>query len=243
MTIPDLPDNYPWLPGSERFPVGDIGELAPRLGSPVTYDRRGEVLWYDIFERGVAGWTEETGGNDGTVRVTADRPLIGGFAALLSTPSSAGVNIAMTRYLNPSKVGKWGIEVAFAPITIFDTFDIEMNWIDGTNIWYGSIRVDHDAEDVSYLTTLTTWTKIADLEMIPMATVMYNRIKLVCDFESENFERIMINQTEYDLTDIAMLKRTSALGPYSNLNLSLNGNINLVRQMKVDSVIITSNEP
>ncbi len=243
MTIPDLPDNYPWLPGSERFPVADIGELAARMGSPVTYDRRGEVLWYDIFERGVAGWTEETGGNDGTLRVTADRPLIGAYAALLSSPSSGGVNVAMTRYLNPAKVNKWGIEVAFAFTTVFDYFVIEMNWIDGTNIWYGSIKVDHDDADVSYLTTLTTWTKIADIEIITLAAGMYNRIKLVCDFDSGNFERIMINQVEYPLSDVAMLKRTSALGPYSNLNLSFYGNINNVRTMKVDSVIITANEP
>jgi hypothetical protein len=243
MTIPDLPDNYPWLPGSERFPVGDIGELAARIGSPVTYDRRGEVLWYDIFERGVAGWTEQTGGNDGSVRVTADRPLIGGFAALLSSPSAGDEQIAMERFLNPAKVNKWGIEVAFAFTSVFNTFDIELNWIDGSNVWYGSIRVNYANEDVSYLKTLTTWSKIADLEIITIAQGMYNRIKLVCDFDSGKFERIMINQTEYDLSEVTMLKRSSSSGPYANLNLVFNGNIGNVRTMKVDSVIITANEP
>jgi len=58
--MPDAPDWYKYLPGSDRYILEDMGELAARLRSPITYDRRGEVLYFDMMEHGLAPYfTEE----------------------------------------------------------------------------------------------------------------------------------------------------------------------------------------
>lgn len=241
--MPDAPDGYTYRGVAERHILGDLAELGVRLGSPVTYDRRGDVLWYDTFDRGVGAWHEDTLGNDGTVRVTADLPLIGGFACKLSSPSVGNVYIGMTRYLNPAVVNKWGVELAVAFTSIFDNFIISLDYMDGADAWYSAIKIDHDDAEVLYRTGATSYVKLCDIEIIPVATVMYHRFKLVADFANGNYQRILVNQNEYDVSTVSLHTGTPSLGPYSHINLLLTGNINNVRTVKVDSVIITANEP
>ncbi|GAG01299.1 unnamed protein product, partial [marine sediment metagenome] len=68
----DMPDDYKWLPGSTRFPLSDIGELAVRLGSLCSYDRRGEVIFIDDFGHGVNGYVLSHVGTGGKILVTGE---------------------------------------------------------------------------------------------------------------------------------------------------------------------------
>ena len=49
------------------FPVTDLGELAARLGSIVSHDRRGDVIWLDGFEDGLDKWQPTTSGSGAAV--------------------------------------------------------------------------------------------------------------------------------------------------------------------------------
>ena len=55
------PDYGTQGPVSTVHSIQDLGELAVRLGSIVTFDRRGNVLWLDGFDSGIGAWSK--GGN------------------------------------------------------------------------------------------------------------------------------------------------------------------------------------
>ena len=71
------------------FPVTDLGELAVRLGSPVAYDRQGNVIYTESFENGLAGWDTDTSGAGASVDVSFGRGVHGAWAGRLVAGSDA----------------------------------------------------------------------------------------------------------------------------------------------------------
>ncbi|GAI56753.1 unnamed protein product, partial [marine sediment metagenome] len=63
------------------YRLADMGELAVRLGSIVTHDRRGDVIWMDNFDSGIAKWYQFASDDDGLVEWSAERSRSGGFSA------------------------------------------------------------------------------------------------------------------------------------------------------------------
>src|SRR3989304_7205960 len=111
MTLPsDMPDDYPWLVGGRRSLLLDQAELAARIGSFNVYDRRGQVIWFDHFQSGIAPWLRFEHGTGAAVLLENGLTYIGGFALKLRA-GGAGAGIAgIEHFFAPAEINRWGVE-------------------------------------------------------------------------------------------------------------------------------------
>jgi hypothetical protein len=91
----------------------DFDELAARLGSPVSYDRRGDVIFIESFEHGDGMITWATGGAGSTAGLSLARARTGHFSAALYTPSVANAYAHLTRRGVYPAVSPLGAEISF----------------------------------------------------------------------------------------------------------------------------------
>lgn len=246
MTIPqhwDMPDDYPWLPGSARYPMVDMGELAARLGSPVTWDRRGEVLF---IERGLSGWNAwqkiETG-SGGLLQPDTAYAYSSPYSLLIQPGLEAGAQLGVYRDFKPQRYGKLGLEWCFYPgvIAHYIVFTIE----------YSQAGLKHDAKIVFDTTakTMSYWSSagaLVVLDTVDLSTI-YNGdafyLKLVLDVESNMYERVLFNDRFYSLSGIAVRNYTTSTNHRFWVGCYIQPDLAETKRMWLYHFILTGNEP
>ena len=214
MPLPlDMPDDYLWLPGSGRSTVGDLGELAVRMGSPITYDRRGSVYWYDKFENGLAQWNAVISGVGGSAIISADYTLRSHYSAKLTAGSTIGHLVELQKFINPSILSNYGFEASFSIVSNIEKVDLEFQYQDGTIQYVGNLRADYINDRLQYLNSASTYVTLADDAALPQNPYFFTTMKLVIDVIDKNYVRAQLAQNEFDLTGIPL--KTSALSSSS----------------------------
>lgn len=243
MAQKDLPDNYPWLPGSTRYPLADLGELAARLGSPVTYDRRGEVVWYDIFENSLSPWNTSALGTGAVVEaVTTDTDLEGKAAKL--TGGSDGVRTAtLTRRFSLTSLQKVGFEVSvYYTTTGFEHILLDVARYDSVNLHWGAIRI-LGTNSQEYLDSDNNYTEFATETVWGSTAPIYHNLKLVVDMDNDEYVRFLYDETEYDLSSIAIRSQASAVEPQHVIQFTVKSADGQNDIVQVGRAIVTGNEP
>ncbi|GAJ22875.1 unnamed protein product, partial [marine sediment metagenome] len=129
--------------------LSDMAELATRLGSIVTFDRRGDVAFLDDYESGIEKWVEShaEGTEWGTVGLSARAAESGSFSTKLVTKGTVdgyAQVIYTLPYWNPIN-GRLGVEIKFTLPSNLMRFDMSLfiqSW-EGY-IWAG---VEYDSWD------------------------------------------------------------------------------------------------
>jgi hypothetical protein len=237
------PDWWGSEPGETTFQVQDVGELAARLGSIDTWDRRGNVIWLTSFENGLAGFGGDGEGPEGSgLRLSAKAPYSGAYH--LDNYSGAGnTGAACSKVLPfavPSGIGFEGVFSYPAELTQFvwrlDTYD-------------GSLRTRFALRYTPATTTLevqtgaTTWTLLSNNVQIQAGLGYYNHIKLVGDLTTGKYSYAIVNDYPFDLSAYDGVAEAAAvapkLNPYVISTFSPAGGYSVY----IDDVIITQNEP
>jgi len=238
----DMPDDYKWMPGSSRYVLEDMGELAVRLGSPSRFDRRGEIIWMDDFKSGTAGWWTYGSGTGYEVYVDNQITLQSPFCVVLTAGSDASQYAEIRKFFSAEVVGRAGIEFAVAFDTEFDFLYIELWEGDGNTHVKGKLAIYdtggvinvYDADDVSH--------EIGSGFSYGEPTQQYHLIKLVVDFYTGMYVRLVIDQNSYDLSDISLFTEDAADNPSHRVYLYLFGREGENDACRVGHAILTGNE-
>lgn len=241
----DYPDGgFP--SGAGAFPlVGDLAELAARLGSPDTYDRRGNVIFADDFRHGDVSWENIEGEGDGEVAVVAADSYQGPFCLRITSGDEAGVDQSTVVYKNISagNVSKYGLECSVRFYVAWDNFRLRMDRRDGTTSYAAEIRLSYADDEIQYLDSDSNYTKIAALAGVAKAVGQYHTVKLVVDFEENTYYRLLIDEVEYDLSAYDVESSGDANEPSFYIAITLVGRDGTNDKCHVDDVIFTRNEP
>lgn len=221
----------------------DSGELAARLGSINTFDRRGNVSWYDDFESSTLKWCNSPVGAGGTGALSTTHARNGnqsfkmvtdtvsgrGRRLLKRLPSPTNANIGLELHI-ATEHQVWTLE---AEVEVQDTEGIQamtVRWVEETNL----LQVKDENSD--WQTVATLGNKINDV-------YLFYTIKIVADFEAKTYKRLMFNDTEYNISNIRV-KDTA--GPYLDIlctKIAVTTNQDSAKTCYIDDVIITQNEP
>lgn len=229
------------------YGIQDMGELAARLGSIDTHDRRGNVLWMDDFENGVlAGKWSFVEHTAVTVEVGLStlRPKRGAFATRIAFTAAALVNDygrIRNRFCYPS-LGKTGLEASFTSDDTRHNITVAMYRFDGTWQYSGSLQFDESTGVLSYLNSAGAYVAIA---AIATQVFAYCVVKLVIDLALNRYIRAIFNDVEFDLSAQGLRVTASAVTPV--LEAMLRSVIVVLpvgaTSTHFDDVILTTNEP
>ena len=219
-TLPDYTTKYKL---TKVFSSVDINELAARLGSIDTYDRRGNVLWWDDFNETVNKWLVLYGGGDGTWAVDTAQPHWTKQCGKLTTdPGAASYAEIYKRLFYPVNsiiAGEWlfaiGEKTSSIDIIIYNEFDgiakaanLRLNVADSKFQMY---NLDiHDYEDLpggSYLFQ-------NDLSF-------YYPLKLSIDLANNKYKTLLFAGETYDLSDYSLTDIASLGFDYVECGLML----------------------
>jgi len=223
--------------------IGDLGELAVRLGSPTIFDRRGDVFFIDTFEVGLVRWSKLFYGTGAGVELSLEYAHHGGYSVKLIGGSGDGRSAMIFHDFQALWPGKWGIECACAYNDDTEEVWWEFMYGDGSKFYYFRVVNNNEEETLSYYdetgATITFATDVPSLIGPPL----WFGVKLVVDIDTKEYVRFKLGQNEWDLTGKKPRFTTYVGSPYFRIYLPVYSKAGVNGIFFIDSVVVTFNEP
>jgi hypothetical protein len=239
----DAPDDYPWLPGSKRTVVADLGELAARMGSPVTYDRRGEVVYFEDMRHGLNDIDFISAGFGATYAITADHGLTSGYTLAISTSALDGSFVSWSNYHNIVTSETVGIEECFMAYKKFKYHSLFGYTDTGVNMLAPAIRLNGVTKTLEYQNDTGAWTVIHTFGYYPYGSYHHHHLKLVYNIISKKYMRFMFDDLEIDMTGFGFLVGVTQGHPGIYANVGHTVSDAQVNALYHNHLVITLNEP
>jgi hypothetical protein len=223
--------------------MDDMAELAARLGSPDLFNREGNVLFLDTFEHGLKPWNFVGAGVDADAIASNEWSRYGGYSCKLISGFADGGNMLAQRIFPYPILSKYGVEYAFNVESGVTQLDTVLNHYDGTTKHNYSFRIQFSAN------RLIIWeaggVPVIFKTSLPLSTASYANhiLKMVVDTVNDKWLRIILNDTEYDLTAYASSDSASAVDPVMDVSISAYSGAASNAAVYIDDLIITFNEP
>lgn len=225
------------------YTLQDLAELAARLGSIVTFDRRGNLIYMCGFESGLIGWLTSAIGTGGAVEQSAEFSRNGAFCAKLIGGSSSPGSAQILKGLPYPVIGKLGLEFSFDLNAYVEYFYVGMMLYTGATRYYPRLRFEPDAGDIDYYDSAGGWTNLVTGASFATTKLRHVTMKLVADFENAKYCRVMHNSITYDISTADLWSFASSAGPRIDLIFFVDSDAGQNGICWLDDVILTQNEP
>jgi len=223
--------------------LDDMAELAARLGSPATFDRRGRIIFIDSFEHGMASWEVGGSGTGTAVVVSPTHKRSKAFSVKMTNGSTANWSAQIARAFPYPDLNKYGLEFsvmfANAPKYLIATLSKR----DGTQEHQFQIMYMGDEDEL--VVTIPGGSSVAVIEDLDLSTGygLFHTFKLVADFENNEYVRVSVNDQVVDLSDYEPYTFAHVSSPHVNVVFTFYGHDAENIDCYIDDVILTQAEP
>jgi hypothetical protein len=221
----------------------DLDELAVRLGSPVSVDRRGDVVFFDDFEHGLDKWSSGSSGAGAAHYLNTGGARSGYFSVRLIAGSDADRLCSLQAPRPIASLSPTGFEYSFS-------WDGGSEYIGNFIVFYtGSELLGFNARYNALLHTVEV--KDSLLGYQPLGTsvfpytdpLVFHPFKLVVDPITRHFVRVILGASQYDASAFSGEVTPDPTAPNVVLFAIHQGRAGFNDQILVDDVILTQNEP
>jgi len=223
--------------------VSDMGEVAARLGSIVTFDKRGDVVDFDNFEEPVLKWGYTYYDALSTVYLSSDNPKSGSQSVRFYVPAVVGNWAYIFKTTSPLGSKNIGVEISFSAIHGAKTLEILLEHYDGEYLRKAGARF-HQSEGKLYIEDENySWLEVANIGDTLYSVFVYYTMKLVCNFDTGKYSRLLFSNRQIDLSNKAIWKTadTSAPSLTQYIRTEVLGSANTV--CFLDDFVLTQAEP
>jgi len=237
------PDWGAFKPGTTVYSLSDMAELAARLGSPVTFDRRGEVMWMDDFEGSVNKWVDSLDGVGSAAELSDDHVYNGAKSLKITTGAAVGSETQVTRGVGPHILTtQLGAEVSFM-IHRHTRFDLVMQALRSGITTSTGVRYDPTLEKLQLITTEGAWTDLIT-DFVLSDQDVWHTIKLVSDLTGDgHYVRLILNERTPAIAHIPPGKGESITEDYLLIWMTVKNQLITSHSMYFGDFILTQNEP
>jgi len=225
----------------KKISVG-LAELAARLGSPISWDRRGQVVQMLTFENGFGHCIGGTGGVGALVELNSGVFQTGGYSCKLKTGTTVSRSASITTYGDYSPSGRLGFEFTFS---MADQPDYVYAL---GRVWTGMV------ESRAYMRWVKATNKLQILNsgnvyedvcafQLPAVPGLFVSVKVVCDVSQQKWVRLLSRGTEYDISGVFLYQPVSGTHPYFTYQIQANEDAAVSHTIYVDRMIVTTDEP
>lgn len=223
--------------------VNDLSELAVRLGSPVTFDRTGNVLYYDCFESGLTNWEHNSYPAGAYAVPTARFCAIRPYAVKLATTDDSGSYSGIKRGLPFPYVSRMGFEFHIKQTAAIKRFLTQLTFYTGTYAYYLQLTLHEEDDQVLLQDGDSVDHEICGYDFSTVLYSPFHVIKLVFDLTTELHIRLTIDDIDYDVSSITIKKNASAENAHMYVLFYLYSAGAFERTCYIDNVIFTIDEP
>ena len=235
-------DYFSSIPLSTMYSMIDAGELAARLGSIVTFDRRGNVVWLDGFEEGIAQWERLGSGADWNVNISTVTAMSGGYSCQIKPHSAGSLYAGIERAHYALREGIIGFELCFCLGQYIANFNVYVIvYQNGLQLSYW-VKYQQSDRAWYYLNSAGTYTKLFNSDDLATADMLWCRCKLVFDTKDKVYVRFLMNDKEYSMSGIACPVVEYEHRSLVLLGISVFGEAGHSPASYVDNIILTVNE-
>ena len=217
-------------------------ELAARLGSPSTYDWRGQVLYCNTFADGLVFARVRESGTGAEVVVDPTKAMFGGYSAKMTGGSTTPWLADIYYYVTYSPSLVMGIQSAFFCGQPNGDFQITIVRDNGVTVYTAVLEVDIANGDLNYWTTGGTWAKLADVSLVSAAYAFYH-VKMVVDFSTGKYVRALFGDVEYDMSALDCAGSASGGLKLQYCSVRVNSRAGNNDYFYTDHVLLTVDEP
>jgi len=224
------------------YGVFDLGELAARLGSIVTFDRGGNVFFLDDFEKGLAKWETLATLPGGTVTLSSECARSGGFCARIYTGPSQGQYSWIRAFMPYPALGKLGFEFSWSTHTQNPWLSLEIALFTGTQAIIAAIRYSFLNYQIQYSDSTGTWRNLTTGLQLQKGRQLFHLVKLVINLDTHEYERLRFDTETYSMAGLPLGVTPNTTIPH--LRVTIRNTVELVgnQLLYVDDMIITFNE-
>lgn len=224
--------------------VSDLGELAARLGSNNTWDRRGFILWYDDFEESVLRWDRSSIGGGHSSGLSSATQRNGKQAAYMITSPSDPFDVSFLREFNLPESNRMGIELHWSIVNAGQSLLMYAYVRSGTQSYtFGVRHLLTTPKALQIFQDPGVWTTLAVLTLPNVAYNYYPPVKLVMDLAEGKYVRLRYLRATYDLSTIAPPTLPDTATPNIAVTVEFKAVNSTQRTAYLDDFILTQEEP
>lgn len=225
------------------YSMMDMAELAARLGSPSLFNREGNVLFIDTFEHGLKPWNLVGSGTNADAIASHTWSRYGGYSMKLITGYELGGGMIGQRSFPYPVLSRYGIEYAFSIEPGITQIDTVISHRDGAEIHSYAFRMQLDANRL--IIWHADYVPVIFKTSLTLATTSYSYhvVKIVIDIVNNMWLRIILNDTEYDLSAYSGSSVDYPATPLMDVQITAFSGADSNAAVYLDDFIITFNEP
>jgi len=222
--------------------MSDMAELAARLGSIVLFDRKGKVVDLDDFEAPLLKWRTTVAGS-ATIALDDTQPKSGAQGVKIYSSGAEGdaAYIRKGFIALPSK--RIGTEISFSLASNKTSFHAKLDYYNGAVQYRCYVKLDFTDNKIYYRPSGGGWTELAEITAIHSLSWTFTPVKVVADFDTGYYVKLILGSVEYDMTDLAMQFTGDTTYPRFFIEYRLDREADGEGQIYLDDFILTQDEP
>jgi len=218
-----------------------LTELAARLGSPVAFERRGQVIFYEDFDKGVSDWrwTAETA--DSYIKLASGSKMHGGHSAYMFRTANSGGYNKLGRRLCASPSGSIGVSMWYRMLGSPDKIRLNLTVDDGLETHGGGLMIDTATDMAYYKNSAGADVFIGIYNCYPPTEKQWRFLKFTMDLTADTYGYAILDGAEYDLSAVAI--DTGITGVSQILpTVEIYAEVGNDAEVYVDNLVITTAE-
>lgn len=223
--------------------LSDLGEIPPRLGSIVRFDRRGDVLFLDPFEDGINKFGTITTGVGAAVTPRLGTARSGAIAVRVLSSATNGEESGIETSVPYGVFVPLGFEISASVPAADYMMRLRLILYTGTTYYEAGIRYRQSTTTFQYLDSAGAWQDLSPTLGLFVAAAAFNTWKLVADPTTGEYRYFLANAKAYDLAGISLRTGASATLPSVYISALASTQESAAVAVLLDDVIVTQNEP
>ena len=225
----------------KKISVG-LAELAARLGSPMGWDRRGQISKAVQFENGFSDCWGSTSGAGADVYLSPYFAHVGGYSCCLVSGTTVGKSAKVRFYGEYAPADRVGFEVGFSVSTQPDYIYFDLRVWDGSRVHLLYARINNATDKLQILNSAVVYVDVCDFQRPDVPQLSY-RVKFVADLSTERWVRVLSRGVETDVSAVETRSSDSDASAYSEATVAAQEDGVVSHTIYVDRMIVTTNEP
>lgn len=225
------------------FGLDDMAEQAVRLGAVSSWDRIGHVVFSDNFREGTGAWRSEISSADGRVCLFTGQALSQPFCVRLLNGSGGARYARMRHYLAYLYRGRCGLECGFALSATNEYIKLGLYSSLPAERRFFYVRLAPTTGDLAHGDDLTGWTPFANIGVLAPNIYEWHNVKLVADFATGFFVKIVWDGVPIDMSAIAATTAAALARFHWSVYVEVDSTTAAQYLLHVDDVIVTVDEP